>query len=314
MKARCGDFGRLTALLLGAGALDVAASPAFAEHAQQSRFHTPDQAVEAFVTADRNDDPAALTRILGAGGGKLIHAGDPVADARSRKHFVSAYDESHHVEMVGAGKAVLIIGKEDWPMPIPLVQSPAGWRFDTPAGEQEILNRRIGRNELHVIETCRVYVQAQREYAALTKPAAGKPEYAQHIMSHEGQHDGLYWPAAAGETESPLGPLVAQARSHGYSSDPSAGTPTPYQGYYFHILTRRGSHAPGGAKNYLIDGHMIDGFGLLAYPARYGDSGVMTFMVDQDGIVYEKNLGADTGTLAPRLGEFDPDGSWRPAP
>lgn len=311
MKVNICNIGYLAAVALSIAALDTTATPAFAERVKQSTFHTPDQAVEAFVAADRQYNQTILARILGAGGDKLIRSGDPVADAHNRARFVSAYDESHRIEMQGPDKAVLVIGKEDWPLPIPLVQSRAGWRFDTLAGEQEILNRRIGHNELHVIETCRAYVQAQREYAASARPAAGEPEYAQHIMSHEGQHDGLYWPTSAGEAESPLGPLVAQARTSGYATAPHSGKPTPYHGYYFHILTRQGSHAPGGAKNYLIDGHMTGGFALLAYPAKYGDSGIMTFMVNQDGIVYEKNLGPNTVAIARRLDLYDPDKGWR---
>lgn len=296
----------LLALWLGIAALGTAM--AAAPPAQQL-FRSPELAVDALIQANRDNRVALLSRILGPAGSQLIHSGDPVADRSGRAHFVAAYDVAHRIELESPDKAVLIVGSEDWPLPIPLVRNRSGWRFDTPAGEREILDRRIGRNELNVIEVCRTFVQAQREFAAL-QPAGAHAEFAQHFMSRPGRHDGLYWPTAAGEPESPLGPLLAEARAAGYAAEPAHGKPVPYHGYYYRILTAQGPHAPGGAKSYLVDGHMSGGFALLAYPAIYGDSGIMTFIIDQDGIVYQKNLGPDTARSAPRIVRYDPDPSW----
>lgn len=300
------------------GAAATAPSPASTAPAAQSPgamakqrvFATADQAVAALIDANRADDLGALTQILGPAGAKLVRSGDPVADRNHRQRFVAAYDDAHRIELVGSDRATLVVGAEEWPLPIPLVRSHTGWRFDTAAAEQEILDRRIGRNEMRVIKICRAYVEAQREYAALMAGASGRPEFAQHFMSHSGQHDGLYWPVGADEQPSPLGPLVAQARARGYGAERSAGKPQPYYGYYFRILTRQGAHANGGAKDYIADGHMTRGFALLAYPAVYADSGVMTFIVNQDGLVFERNLGAHTAALAPKIEQYDPDPGW----
>ncbi len=282
----------------------------------QRTFASPEAAVEALVAADRGNDLDALINILGPGGQKLVHSGDPVADAAGRERFVTAFEASHRIDLDGEEKANLVIGKEEWPLPIPLVRTSAGWRFDTEAGEQEILNRRIGRNELSVIAVCRAYVQAQREYALLATGAGGKPEYAQRFTSHEGQRDGLYWPTPPGGKVSPLGPLMEQARAAGYAGGAAAAVgaaptkPQPYHGYFYRILTRQGPHAPGGPKDYVVGGHMLGGFALLAYPAVYGDSGIKTFIVNQDGIVFEKDLGPTTSRLVGSLEQYDPDASW----
>jgi hypothetical protein len=304
---------RLWALLLvvciamGAVVAATAATPAPA----QASFATPQQAIDALVSATRGDRMAPLARILGPAGASLIRSGDAVADRSARRRFVAAYDSAHRIELQGSGKAVLIVGTERWPMPIPLVHTAAGWQFDTAAGREEILDRRVGRNELAVIQVCRAYVEAQREYADIAVRAGASAEYAQHFMSRGGVHNGLYWPTRPGEPDSPLGPLVAQARAGGYSPGSGSG-PHPYYGYYFRILTRQGPHAPAGARNYLTNGRMTDGFALLAYPARYGDSGVMTFVVSRDGIVFEKNLGPRTAEAAAKIGQYDPDSSWSP--
>lgn len=297
----------LMALWLGMAVLGTAV--AGAPPASQQVFRTPELAVDALLEANRDDRVATLSRILGPAGSQLIHSGDPVADRTGRAHFVAAYEAAHRIEFVTPDKATLIVGTEDWPLPIPLIRTHSGWRFDTPAGKREILDRRIGRNELNVIEVCRTFVQAQREFAALQSASGAHAEFAQHFMSRPGRHDGLYWPTAAGEPESPLGPLLAQARAAGYAAEP-AHKPVPYHGYYYRILTAQGPQAPGGAKDYLVDGHMTGGFALLAHPAIYGDSGIMTFIVDQDGIVYEKNLGPDTARSARRISRYDPDPSW----
>jgi len=278
---------------------------------QQKTFATPAAAVDALIAANRANKMRELLALLGPKGAKLIHSGDPVADKRGRDRFVAAYDDAHKLELDGQDKAILIVGKEEWPLPIPLVRQQAGWRFDTTAAVEEILNRRIGRNELSVIEVCRAYVVAQREYAAKRLGPGGSPEYAQHFMSTEGQQNGLYWPVKSGEEESPLGPLIARARAAGYSPGTPYAKPRPYYGYYFRILTQQGKNAPGGAKYYVVNGHITGGFALIAYPATYGDSGIMTFVVNQDGIVYQKNLGPATTRTAQRITQYDPDSSWQ---
>jgi hypothetical protein len=298
----------LSSAMAFAASIALASTPA----AQQKHFSTPDMAVEALIAAYRENSAPRILAILGVEATPLIHSGDPVADRRSRSRFVEAFDETHKIEFNGQDKAVVIVGKQEWPLPIPLIDEANGWRFDTEAGKEEILNRRVGRNELKVIEVCREYVQAQREYAALE--AGGQREFARHFKSSPGQHDGLYWPVKSGETESPFGPLVTEARARGYKEHADSATRAvshPFYGYYFRILTAQGAHAAGGAKNYLVDGRMTEGFALIAYPATYGDSGVMTFIINQNGIVFEKNLGPKTSASAQELTEYDPDSSWR---
>ena len=309
---RSGAKSFIIALQVGAvaiGLLAISVVPVLA--ASQKTFATPEAAVDALIAANRGNTITKLLAILGPDGAKLIHSGDPVADRRGRKLFVAAYDEEHKLEREGDHKAALIVGKDEWPLPIPLVREHARWRFDTKAGADEILNRRIGRNELSVIEVCRAYIEAQREYAAEKLGPGGTAEYAQHFMSKIGQRDGLYWPVKAGEEESPLGPLIARARAAGYRPGTPHPRPRPYYGYYFHILTQQGANAPGGEKDYIVDGRMTGGFALIAYPAMYGDSGIMTFVVDQDGIIYQKNFGPDTPRIAAAITQYDPDGSWQ---
>jgi Protein of unknown function (DUF2950) len=292
----------------------VAASMASAATAEvrQQRFQSPDVALEALVAADRAHSQPQLLAVLGAQGAPLIRSGDPIADRSGEDRFVAAYDDAHRIDLEGQNKAVVIVGKEEWPLPIPLIRETGGWRFDTDAGKEEILNRRIGHNELKVIEVCREYVQAQREYAAMKM--GGEGEYARQFKSNPGRHDGLYWPVKPGDPESPFGPLVAEARAIGYvprSDSASRAASHPFHGYYFRILTAQGAHAAGGASSYLVDGHMKRGFALIAYPATYGDSGIMTFVVNQTGIVFEKNFGPQTSTVARQITEYDPDSSWR---
>jgi hypothetical protein len=297
----------------GVGTVAFSASAAAIAAVQQRTFATPAAAVARLIAANRADNLSALLRILGPASAKLIDSGDPVADARGRARFVAAYDEAHRLERDGRDTAVLVVGREGWPMPIPLVRQHGTWRFDSKAGAAEILDRRVGRDELSVIEVCRAYVTAQREYAALRVRSGDSAEYAQHFMSAAGQRNGLYWPVKRGEEESPLGPLIARARAAGYTPGAPHSEPRPYYGYFFRILTRQGAHAPGGARNYLVDGHMTGGFAMLAYPATYGDSGIMTFIVNQDGIVYQKNFGDATSRIAPQITEYDPDPSWQPS-
>jgi hypothetical protein len=286
--------------------------PALPAQTVQQDFVAPDKAAAALVAALRADDQKAILQILGPDGEKLIHSGDPVADRRGRERLVTAYDKAHRVQVEGTGTATLIVGSESWSMPIPIVKAGDRWRFDTVASAQKIIDRRVGRNELSVIEVCRAYVAAQREYSSDERLGNGRHEFAQKFESGPGQHDGLYWEAAPGAPQSPLGPLVANARAHGYGDEAHGWEPSPYHGYFYRILTRQGSHAPGGAKDYVVGGHMTAGFALLAFPARWGDSGIMTFIVSKDGIVFQKNLGPDTEHLAREINEYDPDPGWTP--
>ncbi len=277
----------------------------------QRVFASPTQASEALLDALRGDDVQALLQILGPQGQELILSGDPVADHNARQQFVHAYDSAHRLESSDRHQTTLIVGSEEWPLPIPMVRDGGNWRFDTEASVQKILDRRVGRNELNVIEVCRAYVSAQREYA-FAQAAGGKPRaYASRFESSPGTHDGLYWEAAADQPQSPLGPLVARAHAEGYlEGEPGAGA-APYHGYFYRILTSQGAHAPGGKRNYIVEGRMSGGFALLAYPAKWGDSGIMSFLVNQDGIVFEKNLGPQTAEIARAITQFDPDLEWR---
>ena len=272
----------------------------------QERFKTPDEAVTALIGAAKAVDRAGLTRVLGPGSTEIVSSGDPVADAAARQRVLAAYDAKHQVVMEGADKAALVIGNEDWPFPIPLVRKDGSWRFDTAAGREEILFRRIGRNELSAIQACLAYVDAQQEYAE--KGVAGNGVYAQRIVSQPGKKDGLYWPAQAREDESPLGELAAGAATEGYRFGQQR---IPYHGYYYRVLTRQGPSAPGGALDYVVRGRMIGGYALVAYPAQYGNSGVMTFVVNHRGTVFEKDLGTNTARFVAGMTAFNPDSTWQ---
>jgi hypothetical protein len=276
---------------------------------KQKHFETPDEAVQSLVDAVRKGDTQGMVDILGPASGPLVSSGDPVADKRARDAFIRGYDATHRLE-AGGGKIVLYVGADNFAFPIPVVPDGASWRFDTPAGQEEILNRRIGRNELNAIQVCLAYVDAQREYYARERKIGTPHEYAQRLASTPGKQDGLYWEAKDGETPSPLGPLAAKARAEGYGAQ---GHPRPeaYHGYYYRILTGQGPDASGGASDYIAGGHMIGGFGLVAFPAQYGASGVMTFIVNHDGVVYQKDLGAKTPTLAKQMKLFNPDQGWQ---
>jgi hypothetical protein len=243
---------------------------------------------------------------LGRGGADIVSSGDAISDASARNRVIEAYDAKHLLVMEGTDKAVLIIGQEDWPFPIPLVRKDSAWRFDTAAGRDEILYRRIGRNELNAIETCLAYVDAQQEYAE--HGVAGNRAYAQRIVSRPGKKDGLFWPAQSSADESPLGELVASAAAEGYRAGQQRA---PYHGYYYKVLTRQGPNASGGALDYVVRGSMIGGFALVAYPAEYRNSGVMTFLVNHQGNVYEKDLGPNTARIAAGMTAFNPDNTWR---
>jgi hypothetical protein len=293
-------------LLLGAALLGWAIAPAFA----QERFNTPDAAVDALVSAARSGDAKAIVAVLGPDGNAIVSSGDPVADTNTREKFVAEYDAKHAIEPEGDGTRTLVIGNDDWPFPIPLVNKAGEWQFDTEAGLDEILRRRVGRNELSAIQVARAYVQAQNEYAELDPAGLGRGVYAQRIVSHPGKKDGLYWPTTEGQPPSPLGEFAARASAEGYKAGKA---PIPYHGYYYRILTRQGAGAPGGAYDYLVKGKMRGGFALLAFPAEYGNSGIMTFMVNHDGTVFQKDLGPKTAQLARKIESFAPDQSWTTA-
>lgn len=297
---------KLFVLATTAVLLCTAASIASAQQA----FKTPDEAASALVDAAKAGDPKAIVTVLGPDGEDVVSSGDEVADAATRQKFVAAYDAKHQIAMEGDSKATMVIGLEDFPVPIPLVRKDGMWRFDTAAGRQEILARRIGKNELDAIQACLAYVDAQNDYAEKDRTGAGINTYAQRIISQPGKKDGLYWPSSQGDEASPLGEFVAQATAQGYRV---GGGRTPYHGYYFKILTRQGPAAPGGELDYVVRGKMIGGFALVAYPAEYRNSGVMTFIVSHAGDVFQKDLGPATAKLAERMTSFNPDKSWQKA-
>lgn len=275
-------------------------------HAQQA-FKTPDEASSALASAAKAGDSKAIVTVLGPDGEDIVSSGDPVADAATREKFLAAYDAKHQITMDGDNKAIIVIGNEDFPLPIPLVRKDGAWRFDTVAGREEILFRRIGKNELDAIQSSLAYVDAQNEYAEKDRTGAGKGLYAQRIVSSAGKKDGLYWPDAPNSDPSPLGELVAKATAQGYRTGEGR---TPYHGYYFKVLTKQGAAAPGGELDYVAKGKMFGGFALVAYPAEYRNSGVMTFIVNHDGIVYEKDLGPATAKIAERMTAYNPDSTW----
>ena len=291
------------ARLLTAAALAFAMTSAAS--AQQS-FKTPEEAVEALATAAKAHDRKGVLAVLGADAADIVSSGDDVADSADRDRVIEAYDAKHQVVMEGADKAILVLGNQDWPFPIPLVRKDGSWRFDTAAGREEILFRRIGRNELAAIQTILAFVDAQQEYAE--KGIGGNGVYAQRIVSRPGTKDGLYWPAQSGEDESPLGEFAASAAAEGYRAGQQR---IPYHGYYYKVLTRQGPNAPGGALDYVVRGKMIGGFALVAYPAQYGNSGVMTFLVNHQGTIYEKDLGEQTAGIAAGMTAFNPDNTWQ---
>jgi hypothetical protein len=278
-----------------------------AQQPGQKTFSSPEDASNALVTAAQNNDEKAMLDILGPDGKQIVSSGDETEDAESRANFVRRYEQMHRLVKEPDGTTVLYIGAENWPTPIPLVNQGHSWYFDTEAGKKEILYRRVGRNELSAISVCQELVAAQKEFYT-----AQHNEYAQEIFSAEGQHNGLYWKAAEGEPQSPVGPLVASAFAEGYAKSQD-GSAVPYRGYYYRMLTRQGKNGPGGAKSYIVNGKLVEGFAFAAYPAEYRSSGVMTFIVNEDGIVYQKDLGKKTEVLAKALKEYNPNSSWQKA-
>jgi Protein of unknown function (DUF2950) len=291
-------------LLAGAAMLILALSSL--AQAQQ-RFKTPEEAVETLVKAARSGDSKSVVSILGPGSEELVSSGDPVEDAEVRKEYLAAYDAGHRIVAESGKPSVLVIGPNDWPFPIPMVQRDGQWIFDVAAGREEVLARRIGRNEFSTMKAMLAYWDAQQDYADMNKSKSGQAVYAQRIVSSPGKKDGLYWPTTGNEPPSPLGEAVAEATQRGYH--PGAGE--PYHGYRFKILLRQGPTAPGGAVDYVVKGDMIGGFAAVAYPAEYGDSGIMTFIINHEGDIYEKDLGEGTARIASQMTTFNPDHTWR---
>ncbi len=271
-------------------------------------FASADDAANALVQAAKSEDQSALMAIFGPESKDLISSGDAVQDKAALDSFVAAYPVMHRWRKMKDGTQVLVVGADNFPFPIPLQKNSAGqWFFDTGAGKDEILARRIGRNELAVIDICGAFADAEAEYFSQTHDGSTK-QYAPKFISDAGKQNGLYWESPDGQPQSPLGPMVVSATDEGYSSKPSGHV--PFHGYYFRILSKQGSHAPGGAKNYVVDGKMVGGFAFVAYPAEYGNSGIMTFLINQDGVLLQKDLGKTTAETASAMGEFDPDSSW----
>jgi hypothetical protein len=286
-------------------------SVAGAEADEGQLFPTPEAAVAALAAAVDAQDPVALRTVFGADYA-LIQNPDLVQATNELGNFAAAFHATNCLVRESDTRCVLEVGPEAWPLPIPIVRRGAQWGFDTRAGKEELQNRRVGRNELFTLRVMRAYVEAQREYSSRDRDGDEVLEYAQRLWSSAGTQDGLYWPSTPGGDLSPLGPLVASAQAEGYLQETPGRNPPPepFHGYYFRILARQGKHAPGGAYDYRINGHMIGGFALVAWPAQYGVSGVMTFIVSQQGRVYQKDLGSRTARIASRLKDYDPDSSW----
>jgi hypothetical protein len=281
----------------------------FAAAPQQKSFSSAEEAVKAAIAAARSDNDKEMLAIFGPQAKEILFSGDAVADKQRRAKFLAAYDERSRLATEGEN-TIWIVGKQEWPFPIPVVKKGQSWVFDTAKGKEEILNRRIGENELNTIQVMLAIVDAQREYAIKDRNRDGLLEYARKFVSDPGKKDGLYWSAKEGEPQSPLGPIMIQARGEGYRAAPPTQTPNPYHGYYYRILTAQGKDAPGGAYSYLVKGKMIGGFAVVAYPAEYDNSGAMTFIVNHDGKVFQKNLGPNTPSVAKGMKEYNPDKTW----
>ena len=287
-----------------------------AEHAKGAAhtFATAEDAAAALADAVRAKSKEKLLAVVGHGSGEWLFSGDNVADANDWKMFLSAYDAKHTLEAKGDDTMILDVGNDDWPFPAPIVKRGDKWSFDAKAGKEEILNRRVGRNELDAMQTLLAVVDAEKDYAAADPDGNGFPDYARRFVSSPGKKDGLYWPTKEGEPESPLGPLVAHASDEGYGKQAKKEGERPsYHGYHYRILVSQGKNAEGGAYDYAVGHRLMGGFGVVAWPARHGVSGVTTFIVNQDGVVYEKDLGPNTGSIASHMTRFDPDATWRKA-
>src|SRR5271163_899863 len=306
----CKSFVRIAVSVLFVLALGCSSAPTFAQEPGQRSFSSVQDASHALFAAMRAQDDQSALSILGPDGKDVLSSGDPAEDADARVGFVVKYQELHRYVTEANGAVTLIVGTENWPFPIPLVSTNGLWYFDTTAGKDEILFRRIGKNELAAMDACRELVNAQKEYFA--RPPGRLPQqYARKLVSDEGRHNGLYWDGAYNQFDSPIDPLIAYA--YGRGPEDQVGDQVPYNGYFFRVLTSQGPHASGGAKKYVVDGKMTGGFAFVAYPADYHSSGVMTFIVDESGTIYEKDLGPDTTKLAQAMTAYDPDSTWHKA-
>jgi len=294
-------------LATGLDAAELSAAPTNAVVAQQA-FASPAEAMAALQAVMQTGDEAGMNKIFGPQFREL-QTGDHVQDTNNAQRFARAMALGCKPMPEGNDKIVFEVGTNNWPMPIPLVRTNGQWMFDTAAGKEEIINRHIGKDELHAIGVCRAYVAAQRLYGRLNLVSGGSTNYAQRFKSTPGKKDGLFWPATGNEPESPFGPLVAKAQMEGYGAKTGTGT-KPFHGYFFRVLTRQGRSAPGGKMDYLRDGNLTDGFALVAYPAVWDQSGIMTFIVNQDGKVFQRNLGEDTAQVVNRMNEYNPDHNW----
>jgi Protein of unknown function (DUF2950) len=292
-------FAAVAVLLLGS-------VPAITQAQQQGQktFASAEEASNALFNAAQSNDEKAMLDLFGPDGKQVVSSGDDVQDKEMHANFAKKYQDMHRLVNEPDGTTTLYLGAENWPAPIPLVHKGNVWYFDTEAGTREILYRRVGRNEITTIRVCQELVAGEKDYYSESHNT-----YAQKFFSTEGQRDGLYWKADAGAPQSPIGPLIASAVAEGYEQIPQGG-PTPFHGYYFHVLYAQGRHAPGGSKNYIVGGKMTGGFAFVAYPAEYRSSGVMTFIVGSNGVVYEKDLGKNTESIVKAMKKFDPDSSW----
>ena len=301
--------GKLARLAAFATFATCAVNLALAQQPRQKTFSACEEASSALFAAVQKDDRPALLEILGPAATEIISSGNEAEDQSNRQQFVEKYQEMHRLVREKDGTTILYVGAENWPTPIPLVQKGNRWYFDTVAGRNEILVRRIGKNELDTVTVCRELVDAQNEYHSEQRDGEGVKQYAPRFRSDDGKHNGLYWKISDGESASPVGPLLTLASGEDYAKETTQ--PRPFHGYYYRILTSQGKHAPGGAKNYLVHGKMTGGFAFVAYPAEYRSSGVMTFIVNQDGIVYQKDLGPGTAVLAKTISQYAPDATWK---
>jgi hypothetical protein len=305
---------RLCAILAASIWLGIAqaapAQPPLGVPSPQRSFSSSEEAVNAFIAALRDHREADLGAILGPEADRVIDSGDKYADRELHARFLALYDQKHTIKQTGQGQAELDVGPDDWPLPIPLVQTGGRWTFDTAAGAQTIVDRRIGRNELSAVRTLLACGDAQSDYFDRMKQATGTGVYATRFISTPGHNDGLYWQEAQGEPKSPLGPLVDTAQDAGYPGELIGGKPIPYEGYYFRVLTSQGPNGDGGRKSYIRSGRMTGGFAFVAWPAVYESSGIMTFIAGPDGDVYQKDLGPETTSAATKMSSFDPDLTW----
>lgn len=303
-----GSKAAMLALLTAVFGWTASAPAAGSREIKPRGFPTPEAAVQALVDAARRNDDQGLVRICGSSGEDLVRSGDDVQDAQRRAGFLAEYDAGHTVVLKFEDEAELIIGKEHWPFPVPIVKVGKKWYFDAEAGREEILNRRIGANELRTMEVMKAFVHAQREYCAVDRDDDEVPEYAQRVMSTEGRHDGLFWAVEEGEELSPMGPLVAEAEAEGY--DVQRLKQTPYHGYFYKVLKAQGPDAAGGAFSYIVGENMVAGYAMACWPAEYGNSGIMTFLVNANGIIYQKDLGEKTAEVASAMSQYNPDATW----